>query len=291
MENSKVNLFIVGAMKAGTTSFSDMLAQHPDIYMSPIKEPHYFIDSLPKNLYEPSRFFNLNHYFKNDFPKPHHIAKIDKDAHYEKLFSLKNGQKYLLDSSTCYLTAPESSQMIYNYNPDAKIIIIRRNTIDRAYSHYNMDLALGRTINSFEKIINDEIEEYEKGSLQWNSYLGMGFYKNPIVKYKALFKNNVLIIDFESFKNIELLLADVFHFLEIQPQNISMPIKNQGRRLKAQKLFFVLKKLGLKDYFSSFFGTDIKHKVFKFMSTSKKGKLILSDNTLKKLNGIIKENN
>ncbi|MBZ0326149.1 MAG: sulfotransferase, partial [Altibacter sp.] len=47
METKKANLFIVGAMRAGTTSFVELLSKHPQIYVSPIKEPNYFVDRLP----------------------------------------------------------------------------------------------------------------------------------------------------------------------------------------------------------------------------------------------------
>ena len=67
-KKNKANLFIVGAMKAGTTSFNELLTNHPEIYFSPIKEPNYFINDQPKSIYEPSRFFNIDSYFKNQFP-------------------------------------------------------------------------------------------------------------------------------------------------------------------------------------------------------------------------------
>ena len=78
----KCNLFIIGAMKAGTTTFVDLLNNHPEIYMSPVKEPHYFINSLPKQLYDPSRFFNLDNYLEKKFPEPLHITKVETEKQY-----------------------------------------------------------------------------------------------------------------------------------------------------------------------------------------------------------------
>ena len=136
----KVNLFVVGAMKAGTTSFMERLAGHPDVYVSPVKEPHYFINELPENLYEPSRFFDLDHYLMKDFPEPLHICKVERLEQYERIFSLAETQNYRAEGSTAYLHAPESAGLIHAYNPEAKLLLLVRDPLKRAYSHYQMDL-------------------------------------------------------------------------------------------------------------------------------------------------------
>ena len=161
-KEQKANLFIVGAMKAGTTSFMEALAQHPDIYVSPVKEPHYFVNELPKLLYEPSRFFNLEAYFKNDFPKPLHIANLKNKEHYEQLFSLSNQEKYLAEGSTMYLHAPESAQKIQQYNPEAKIIILTREPVSRAYSHYKMLTGLSRETRSFQEVVEGNARRWHQ---------------------------------------------------------------------------------------------------------------------------------
>ncbi len=288
--NRKANLFVVGAMKAGTTSFMDLLASHQDIYTSPIKEPHYFINSLPKNLYEPSRFFSNDSYFEKDFPKSHHITKIKKEAQYQKLFSLAKNEKYLAEGSTAYLSANESATLIYDYNPKAKIIIIKRDPLQRAFSQYNMDLGLGRVKRSFNEILDEEIKLYTHGKLHWNSYLAMSFYKEPIQRFKSLF-NEVLIIEFEELiKNKSIILEKVSNFLEISTfENVVLIQKNKTRALRFQKVFYFLKKIGLKDYFSLFFSSKFKQKVFKRLSKDKIESLILSDKTRKEVEQIFKE--
>ena len=290
MIKKKVNLFVVGAMKAGTTSFMELLNSHQDIFVSPIKEPHYFIKSLPKSLYEPSRFFSIDDYFDTDFPKPIHITKIEKEIHYQKLFSLSKQEKYLVDGSTAYLSALESASLIYNYNPNAKIIILRRPPLQRAYSHYKMDLGLGRVKNSFDELLQYEIKSYKEGSISWSGYLGMSFYKRSFNRYKNLFKN-VIIIDFNDLINNRLLvLKKVSTFLEIETFGIlEFKLKNVTKTLRLQKLFYYLKKLGLKDYFSQLFSHTFKQWIFKIASKSEKESLELSNTTLKEVEQIFKE--
>ena len=281
MQVKRANLFIVGAMKAGTTSFVEMLQQHPEVYISPIKEPHYFINSLPKSLYEPSRFFELDSYFEKDFPKQHHIAKIEKDEHYQKLFSLAGDeQKYRAEASTAYLHAPESASLIHEYNPEAKIIIITRDPLQRAFSHYKMDLGLGRTSKTFDELITREIEMYNNGSLFLFGYLGMSFYNDAIKRYHELFQN-VLVIKFEDLiKEKEQVLERVSNFLEIDDFiNLEVSKVNVSKKLRFQKLFFVLKQLGLKDYFSKVFNQSFRQWLFNLFSSDKKQPLDLRPET------------
>lgn len=169
MENRKANLFIVGAMKAGTTSFMELLSNHSQVYASPLKEPHYFIKSLPDNLYEPSLFFSLEGYFSENFPEPLHIAKVETAGQYQQLFSLAEEQKYRVEGSTTYLNAEESAGLIHAYNPDAKIIILLRDPLERAFSHYKMNLGKGREKRSFETVLLLEVDLYNQYGFYFRS--------------------------------------------------------------------------------------------------------------------------
>ncbi len=287
MQKTKVNLFIVGAMKAGTTSFVEMLKQHTDIYVPPVKEPHYFVNTLPKSIYEPSRFFSLDEYLKNEFPKPLHITKIETEEQYKKIYSLHGTQKYVVDASTCYLSAPESPEKIYSYNPDAKIIIIKRNPLERAFSHYTMHVNLGREKRSFNKAIEDDIVAFSNNTLPWYSYLNMSLYNTQIERYNTLFKE-VLIIDSEIlFKNKESVLKEVTHFLNIEVFKPTLSLhKNKSRSVRFKKLFYIIKKTGIKDYFSKMIPSKYKHTLYKIISNDKTQKPTLTPQNQQKLEAI-----
>ena len=75
------NFFVVGAVKAGTTAFHHLLNQHPEIYMSPIKEPNFFAQSdlephLYVDQYRRSVSFNLDKYLQGSMQKTVHIADV-----------------------------------------------------------------------------------------------------------------------------------------------------------------------------------------------------------------------
>lgn len=287
-ESRKANLFIVGAMKAGTTFFTEILSQHPQVYLSPIKEPHYFINSLPENLYEPSRFFSVENYFAKDYPGPLHIAKVEKLDHYQKLFSMASeAHLYRAEASTAYLHAPESAGLIHEYNPNAKIIILLREPLKRAFSHYNMDKGLGRVKKEFDTLITEEIVKYNNASLPWNSYLGMSFYMNPIQKYRSLF-DNVLVVNFEDLtKDKKKTLKLVSDFLNISEFTIKdVERTNETKQLRFQKVFYVLKQLGLKDYFSRIFSQTFRQRLFRLVSSNTKSELNISAKTQDSLSTI-----
>ena len=285
--SQKVNLFVVGAMKAGTTSFVNMLSKSEQIYIPPIKEPHYFVNELPQSIYNPSRFFDLKTYFEKEFPKPIHIAKLNNSAHYEKLFSLAQPKhKYLVDSSTCYLNSPESAKQIYDYNKNAKIIILLRNPLKRAISHYQMDVGLGRTLRSFEDEISNEMEEYKKGMLSQWSYLNMSFYNQQVDNFKNYFGDRLLILHFE-----KLIKSDREEFLKLHQflgieSFCSLPEQNKTRNIRFKHLNHVLIKIGFKDLFSFLVPAKLKHNLFQILSSERKQEIDLSEKTHNKLQSL-----
>ena len=287
MQKTKTNLFVVGAMKAGTTSFIDLLSQHNAIYAPPVKEPHYFVDDLPLSLYDPGRFFNLDDYLEKEFPKPLHITKIETSDQYKKVYSLGETGPYRLDGSTAYMHAPEAPGLIHNYNPSAKIIILLRDPLQRAFSHFKMDTGKGRVKDPFETLIQREMDQYENGQLPWYSYLGMSFYKDPIDRYNALF-SDVLVVHFRDLtENLDITLSKIATFLSIEDfTDVAVEHKNIARKPLFPKLFFFLKRIGLKDYFSKLFSGTFKQWLAKKTSSGLTFEMELSEATQQKLKQI-----
>lgn len=233
----KANLFVVGAMKAGTSSFYDALAKHPEIYVSPIKEPNYFVDELPKNIYKPSAYFSLNNYFKNEFPKPLHVAHVRVKHQYDHLFSgALASHKCLADGSTAYFHAPETPEKIYSYNPNARIIIVVRNGLNRALSHYKMNIGLGRTTFSFENELKKDLKAFENGTLGNWSYLGMSLYAENIQYYRQIFGKNVLVINFEEMiSKVGETFKKVFEYLELDYFPVELLRNNESFNIRLKK--------------------------------------------------------
>jgi hypothetical protein len=109
MRMARTNFFIVGAPKCGTTALYSYLSQHNQVYMPWIKEPHYFAKELEKSRVRP--IDNLEEYLSLFEPcEPRHRA--------------------IGEASVFYLSSQTSIQNIYQFNKQAKIIIMVRNPID-----------------------------------------------------------------------------------------------------------------------------------------------------------------
>jgi len=173
------NLFIVGAPKAGTTFLYQKLKDHPDLFFPTIKELNYFsFDEL----------ISLSYY------KDYKIGKLNK---YENFYSEARTQKYLVDGSVSYFAFNKTADKIKKYNSEAKIIIILRDPVERAYSHYLMDKRMGYAKHSINEYINEN-ELFHAHHLQ---YIGNSNYKRNIEVYLKVFKpENVFIMKLESLK-------------------------------------------------------------------------------------------
>ncbi|MEZ4779879.1 MAG: sulfotransferase [Flavobacteriaceae bacterium] len=276
--DTKPNLFIVGAMRAGTTTFYKGLSTHINIYASPIKETNFFSKSLPSNLYAPQPFFSLEQYFKKTFPAYLHFAHVTSNEDYKKLFSESQPyQKYLMEASPIYLHNPESAKMIKEYNPNSKIIIILRNPIDRMVSHYRMDLGLGKQLKDFNTLVASEIELYHQGRLPWHSYLGISLYNDAVARFQTLF-DDVLVLKFEELiSNPENLNVQLEQFLNIKV-NFTTNLKwaNSSYNIQYRKLLFWGRQMKVLALLPKFLPTKFRHVIFKKVFVKKEAKNLMS---------------
>jgi hypothetical protein len=197
----KVDFFIVGAPKAGTTSLYHYLNEHPQVEMSSQKEPDYFSD---KAIHEQGMYYGKNR-----------VDTLDK---YESLFVQKESVVYG-EASVSYLFYDNVAEDIKKYNPKAKIIIMLRNPIERAFSHYLMDYRLGLISDSFENIIARK-SKHKNAHLFYQQYIEVSQYVKQIQRYLDFFeKENILFIDYEDFKkNVSKTVDQVYNFLNISAE-------------------------------------------------------------------------
>jgi hypothetical protein len=108
---------------------------------------------------------------------------------------------------------------IKKYNPNAKIIIMLRNPIERAFSHYLMDYRLGLISDSFENIITKK-SKHKNAHLFYQQYIEVSIYAKQIQRYLDFFeKENILFIDYEDFKkNVSKTVDQVYDFLNISTE-------------------------------------------------------------------------
>lgn len=212
----KPNFFIVGQPKAGTRSLYEMLKQHPEVFMSPEKEPGFFNEETRKK-------------------------KSMTKERYLKLFEGIKKEKAIGEASTNYIYSKTAPKEIKKFNPNAKIIIILREPVSFLRSLYQMNyFYLNEKAGSFEKAIKINKERY----------LPKTKYYEFVKRFFDTFqKKNLKIIIYDDYKNDTLkIFKEICKFLRIDEDFI--PEKKKGhpaRILKGRKLWIILDKLGIKE--------------------------------------------
>lgn len=203
--DKKPNFFIVGAPKAGTTSLYFYLEEHPEVYMSPIKETNYFSQA---EIRQQELYYNE--------------LLISSSAEYERQFGGVTNEKAIGEASVSYLFYPSVPEKIKAFNPDAKIIVVLRNPVDRGYSHYLMDKRLGLVKFSLEEITNKS-NDNQALNLFYQQYIGLGCYYDQVKRYLDTFgQDRVKIFLYEDIiKDINGVVKQTYNFLNVDDEYIA----------------------------------------------------------------------
>jgi len=207
MNNYLPNFLIVGATKSGTTSLYKYLIQHPQIYLNEsVKETNFFVQ--PKNI-----LGNGPRYYADDS----YAHTFDE---YLELFKEVDPQKHKAIGEVCttYLHFYKNTiPNIKKHLEDPKIIIILRNPVERAYSHYMHNVRDGDEELSFEEALNAESRRIEENL--WLSFRlkTLGYYLEPVKSYLKNFSQVKVYIFEEDLVGNELALLDnIASFLNVR---------------------------------------------------------------------------
>lgn len=203
------NFLFIGTGKAGSTSLYYYLKQHPDVFMSPVKETNFFS-------YEGGR----PHFSgPGDSESTAHRKTITTFEDYQKNFSGATTEKAIGEVSPSYLYIPEASQRIKKYVPEAKMIAILRNPVDRAYSAFAGYIKSGREpLSDFSQAIAEEPSRIQKSWAPSWHYIENGFYHVQLKRYFDIFdRSQFKIYLFEDWKkSTTALVQDVFKFIGVE---------------------------------------------------------------------------
>ncbi|MDE5076022.1 MAG: sulfotransferase [Trichodesmium sp. St5_bin2_1] len=201
------NFLIIGATKAGTTSLYNYLKQHPQIYMSPVKEPRFFA-------FEGE---NTPHFLGYD-GKQQRWTVITEIEDYQALFRGVSDEIAIGEASTLYLYSPKAPERIRYHIPDVKVIAILRDPVERAYSHFlHFVRSSHEPFSDFLQAFQDEENRIQKNlGMLWH-YKNMGFYSVQISRYFKVFdRANIKVYLYEDWNNDPLrFLEEIFSFLGV----------------------------------------------------------------------------
>ena len=212
--SQQLKFVCIGSQKAGTTSFHDILVQHPKVGLPHHKETQFFVDDAQYQK-------GLNYYFN------YHFKGIKNDA----VLGEVNPQ-------FCYVE--EAANRLKDNFERLKVIMIVRNPVDRAFSHYQMTQRRGLEKLSFEEALRKEKDRLidAHGHLHF-SYADRGMYTDQINRYEELFgQENLMVILFEDFvKSTPEVMKEVCDFIEIPQFDFNFDIQsNQASESRSKWL-------------------------------------------------------
>ena len=228
----KLDFIIIGAQKSGTSALSHFLAQHPEICMAEPREAHAF----------------------------DHEGYAGKwcdellDEYYGGYFRHASGEPCLGEATPIYLFLPAAAAEISTWNPDIKLLVILRDPVERAISHYRMAVEEGyEHLPLWLALLVEPLRLWlgsarlaEHSMYRENSYRGRGLYARQLLRFRKHFKaGQILVLHSEALRAEHAdTLVEVFDFLgvandiDILPEQINT--REQGPAYSLCKLFLRL---------------------------------------------------
>jgi hypothetical protein len=210
----KPDFFLVGAPRCGTTALYTYLKQHPEIFMSPIKEPQFFAEFLGDH------------------------RRICSWSDYLNCFAGADLEKRIGEASVAYLAAPNSAKDIKAFSPEARIIIMLRNPVDVMNSLYHL-----RRFNNLEDELSFEsaVAADEHGRRPYElTYRAKVKFSEQVKRFVDIFgRDNIHIIIFDDFKaDTALVYRNTLEFLDVRSDcRTSFPVVNANPRARSKVLW------------------------------------------------------
>ncbi|PLS83629.1 MAG: sulfotransferase [Actinobacteria bacterium] len=203
------NFLVIGAGKAGTTSLYYYLDQHPEVYMSPVKEPKFFaLEGGVPDYRGPG---------DREVWSSGTNRAISDPREYEALFDGVSGEKAIGEASPGYLCNAGVPGRIKRYVPDVRLVAVLRDPAERAYSAYLHMLRDGREQLGFAEALGEEERRTREGWAPGWQYTREGFYYRNLKRYFELFdRGRIRIYLYEELRADPLgLMREVFGFLGV----------------------------------------------------------------------------
>jgi hypothetical protein len=213
-EGTLPSFIIIGTQRGGTTNLYHLLQGHPNVYPSLVKEVHYF-----------DRHF--------DRGPAWYLAHFGADCRTTDDSDLK---PITGEATPCYIFHPHAARRISTMLPTTKCIVLLRNPVDRAYSHYGLarkwayeDLSFEEAIDREQERIGDDDRRMREDDSYFGvararySYLARGIYANQLPSWFEHFDSSqMLILQSETFfDNPASTLNRVIDFLGLEPMTLS----------------------------------------------------------------------
>mgnify|MGYP001229748050 CR=1 FL=1 len=280
----KVNFFLIGAAKSGTTSLYERMSAHEEVYLSPLKEPNFFSTDIdPKNFsdaFKANTQLDLSRYFKTSPLPQQQVGFVSEMNDYNRLFEAVESESVIGECSTSYLYSRTAAQEVRTYNAQAKILVVLRNPVDRLFSHYLMARKYGFTADDVRIAIEKDQRLKEKGWGQSELFVELGQYAEQLNRwYKEFPSEQIKVLFTEELKKEETWIQ-LYRWLGIkahlpeegstnEDQQTSDPkgVANSAGLARFEKLNRWITEKGLKKALGKILPSIIKRKLLYFYYT------------------------
>jgi Sulfotransferase family len=177
------DFLIAGVPKAGTTALHAALSRHPGLYLSPIKEPKFFLtDGPPPTKGGPGDALTYRE----------HVWERDK---YEALFDAAPLGALRGEATPLYLHDPDAMRRIQDLIPDAKLIVVIRDPVERAHSNWTHLWSAGlEPVGDFVLACAEEERRIAAGWASFWHYTGLGRYGAQLDHAFSLFPREQVLV-------------------------------------------------------------------------------------------------
>ena len=224
------NTFVIGAPRSGTTSLYEYLNAHPQVYMSPVKEPEFFSAACLDGVRQTTPGRGAGSLEEDAATSPALHAEL---ARYASLFERAGDERVRGEASTGYLAHATAATHLHRHVPDAKLITILRDPADRAHSHMVHSRRIiaeqGQVPVTMEagRPLAEELREVVDAAMRQGSrqpartvaevWLRTGFYYEHLSRFRSLFAEDQLrVILFDDLaRDAQAVMAGVFRFLGV----------------------------------------------------------------------------
>jgi hypothetical protein len=177
------DFLVAGVPKAGTTALHAALSRHPGLYLSPIKEPKFFLtDGPPPTRGGPGDALTYRE----------HVWERDT---YEALFDAAPPGVPRGEATPFYLYDPDAMRRIHRLIPDAKLIVIIRDPVERAHSNWAHLWSAGlEPVGDFVQACAEEDRRIAAGWAPFWHYTGLGRYGEQLTHAFSLFSHEQVLV-------------------------------------------------------------------------------------------------
>lgn len=206
------DFFIIGAPKAGTTSLFHFLRKQPGVFLPTIKEPHFFSRGMAARL---------------------QMSHVSSEADYLGLFGDADALHVRGEASTTYLRDPEAPGRLHQSVPDARIIVLLRDPVERAFSHYLMLLRGGGLRATFSEGVAGLARDHPDVEVFRQLVIEPGFYGTQLARYFSLFgpEQVKVVISEEFFAAPGKTVVEILSFLGLDGVPVSDGLERQNHYL------------------------------------------------------------